>query len=182
MARAETAPPDLFRGGLVGMYALSLMDRDGPTHGYRISESISERTEGAWRPGPGAIYPTLQRLVTRGYARSKTVGPRKIYEITPAGRTLLKRMRGPRARLARNRPDYGLLWAEVIGVQDVGEFLQRRLERSLEGIERHLRRTSTERAAARRLALSVGAELRSAANRLELLAPPATAPRHAERG
>lgn len=168
MPPASAPSPDLFRGGLVGMYALALMAREGPTHGYRVAESVAEKTGGSWRPGPGAIYPTLQRLVTRGFARSRQVGPRRVYEITPAGRVLLRRLRSPRGRLARGRPDYAMLWAEVIGVQDFGEFLHRRLRRDLEGLERYLQAAGPDGPA---LASQVGGELREAADRLERAAP-----------
>ena len=55
------------RRRLVGLYALTVMEREGPVHGYGISERIAERTDGAWRPGPGAVYPSLQKLVAGGW-------------------------------------------------------------------------------------------------------------------
>ena len=31
-------------------------------HGYEMIAEITERTNGAWRPSPGSIYPNLQLL------------------------------------------------------------------------------------------------------------------------
>jgi DNA-binding PadR family transcriptional regulator len=38
-------------------------------HGFEIMGEISERTNGAWRPGPSAIYPALMSLEKSGYIR-----------------------------------------------------------------------------------------------------------------
>ncbi len=77
----------------MGLYALTLMEREGPLHGYGLSERIAERTEGAWRPGAGSVYPSLRKLVESGLARSKATERRRVYSITPQGRALLRRMR-----------------------------------------------------------------------------------------
>jgi DNA-binding PadR family transcriptional regulator len=57
--------------------------------GYDLIKDIEVKTEGAWRPGPGAVYPVLRKLVNQGYiaAKKKTKGgpPHVLYEITPAG-------------------------------------------------------------------------------------------------
>src|ERR1700691_2109577 len=104
-----------FRRRLVSLFALTLMECEGPMHGYRISDRIAERTEGAWRPGPGAVYPTLSGLAKAGYVRSRVQGRRRVYSITPAGRALLARIRAGRDQFLRTKPDLGLLWAEVMG-------------------------------------------------------------------
>jgi DNA-binding PadR family transcriptional regulator len=69
----------------------------GPTHGYEIAQAIEEKTEGAWRPAPGSIYPMLRKLVEEGLIRINTPSKTKssetaqrVYEITPAGANCLK--------------------------------------------------------------------------------------------
>jgi DNA-binding PadR family transcriptional regulator len=136
-----TPPPpetDRFRRRVVGLYALTLMDRDGPVHGYRLSEAIAERSDGTWRPGPGAVYPSLQKLVDAGLARRKVEGRRRIYSITARGTALLQRMREHRRQGWGDRKDLSRLWAEVLGTSDMGEFYRVRLRRSLDAIEEHL--------------------------------------------
>jgi len=151
---------------LVGLYALTLMERDGPLHGYGLSERISERTDGAWRPGPGSVYPSLRKLVGLGLARARVSDRRRIYTITPAGRALLRRMRNAGGPDSRARPDLSALWAEVFGSADVAEFLLRRLRRHLDALERQIARSGGNAGETGTLRRAVLAELASASARL----------------
>ncbi|MHB8352103.1 MAG: PadR family transcriptional regulator [Thermoplasmata archaeon] len=132
-------PVEGFRRRAIGMYALTLMDRDGPLHGYGLSERIGERTEGAWRPGPGAIYPSLRKLVTLGLARSRLRGRRREYEITPRGRALIVSLRAPHGPIGPAHPDLSGLWAEIMGSPGAEDFLLDRLRRAAAAIEAHAR-------------------------------------------
>jgi len=73
---------------LLHFYALLSIARK-PMRGYDLIKEIETKTEGAWRPGPGAVYPVLRKLVNQGYiaAQKKMKGgpPQVLYEITPAG-------------------------------------------------------------------------------------------------
>lgn len=57
-----------------------------PMHGYQIIQAIEARTQGAWKPSPGSIYPTLQLLADEGLVTSEQVGERKVYSLTEAGK------------------------------------------------------------------------------------------------
>ena len=74
--------------GFLHFYALLSIARE-PKHGYDLMKEIEFKTEGAWRPGPGAIYPVLRKLAKEGYVSTRKksgVGPAQVlYEITPAG-------------------------------------------------------------------------------------------------
>jgi DNA-binding PadR family transcriptional regulator len=74
--------------GLLHFYALMSIARK-PMRGYDLIREIETKTEGAWRPGPGAVYPTLRKLEREGYLSAKKrskQGPAQVqYEITPAG-------------------------------------------------------------------------------------------------
>jgi DNA-binding PadR family transcriptional regulator len=63
-----------------------------PCHGYEILQDIDSKTEGAWRPGAGSIYPILKKLLANGYIQSddKTGADRRVYSITPKGQEALK--------------------------------------------------------------------------------------------
>ncbi len=119
---------------MVGLYALAQMERAGTVHGYELAQRIADRTQGAWRPSAGTIYPSLQRLVDRGLARPRLVGRRRAYRITPAGRAVLRRLRRQMGAGAPGVPDLSVLWAEVVGAADLDSFLLRRLRRSLDAI------------------------------------------------
>jgi DNA-binding PadR family transcriptional regulator len=57
-----------------------------PRHGYEIIQSIGEKSNGAYKPSPGVVYPTLQMLEELGHARTILRDERKVYEITDEGR------------------------------------------------------------------------------------------------
>ena len=120
---------------MLGFYALSVMDSEGPLYGYMLAERIAERTDGAWRPGAGAIYPALNSLTRRKLAIVSSQGRRRVYRITPQGRSVLRRIRRTMAWRSRGGPDLSVLWAEVAGADDLGTFLLLRLRRSLDTIE-----------------------------------------------
>ena len=35
-------------------------------NGYQVIQQIAERSNGAWRPSPGSVYPTIQQLQDEG--------------------------------------------------------------------------------------------------------------------
>jgi len=48
---------------------------------------IEERSGGAWRPSPGAVYPALQQLADEGLIEAEeTGGGRRTYQLTEEGR------------------------------------------------------------------------------------------------
>ena len=55
-------------------------------HGYQIITELTERSEGAWRPSPGSIYPTLQALADQGLVTAQESDGRRVFSLTDAGR------------------------------------------------------------------------------------------------
>jgi DNA-binding PadR family transcriptional regulator len=163
-------------GRVLGLYALSVMARDGPIYGYSLADRIAERTDGGWRPGAGAIYPALQSLVERGLARSAKDGRRRVYSITRAGRAFLVRVRRGWMGAGRTGPDLGMLWSEIAGARDAGDHLLRHLRRHLDGIGTYLERDPEMRAGRGLLRDLVQAELRVAEARLDALGTSPTRP------
>ena len=130
--------PGPLPGRMLGLYALSAMDRDGRLYGYELAERVAQRTEGSWRPGPGAIYPALAGLVGRGLARSSLEGRRRVYRITSQGRALLRRVRHQMLWRTRGGPDLSALWTEIAGHDDPGRFRLERLQHQLDSIASYL--------------------------------------------
>jgi DNA-binding PadR family transcriptional regulator len=86
------ARPQGIPRGFLRLYVLHRLSMK-PAHGYDLLQEIETKTEGAWRPGAGSIYPILKELVRDGYIKaesSKKTGKR-IYHITREGRQLLQR-------------------------------------------------------------------------------------------
>ena len=63
---------------------LSLL-AEGPMHGYQIIQEIEKRSNGAWKPSPGSVYPTLQMLADEGLLLADEADGRKTYSLTASG-------------------------------------------------------------------------------------------------
>lgn len=83
------------RKGLLELLVLSVIARS-PAHGYAIATQL--RDFDLFPVGEGTLYPLLARLTKRAVVEAawdtSGSGPaRKVYQITPLGRTELKSMR-----------------------------------------------------------------------------------------
>ncbi|SDH38991.1 PadR family transcriptional regulator [Nonomuraea jiangxiensis] len=61
-----------------------------PRNGYQIIQEIAERSEGGWKPSPGAVYPALQQLTDEGLVISEEHEGRKNFRLTEAGRNYIE--------------------------------------------------------------------------------------------
>lgn len=57
-----------------------------PGHGYEVIQRLEAKSEGAWRPSPGSVYPMLQLLEDEGLVRSTERDGKRVFEVTEAGR------------------------------------------------------------------------------------------------
>jgi DNA-binding PadR family transcriptional regulator len=83
-------PPGPSRGAKAGRgdvrAAILALLQEGPRTGYQIMSEIEERSGGAWRPSPGAVYPALAQLADEGLIVGEESGGRRTFSLTPAGR------------------------------------------------------------------------------------------------
>jgi DNA-binding PadR family transcriptional regulator len=61
-----------------------------PRNGYQIIQEIAERSEGGWKPSPGAVYPALQQLTDEGLVISEESEGRKTFRLTEEGRNYIE--------------------------------------------------------------------------------------------
>jgi PadR family transcriptional regulator PadR len=70
---------------------------DEPCHGYRIAQTIKERSRGVLDFKEGTLYPALHKLENAGMIESydsvEKGRTRRYYRITGAGRTMLTKDR-----------------------------------------------------------------------------------------
>jgi DNA-binding PadR family transcriptional regulator len=57
-----------------------------PMHGYEMIQELEERTDGVWRPSPGAVYPALQLLEDQGLVTADADAGKRLFSLTDAGR------------------------------------------------------------------------------------------------
>ena len=158
-------------GRILGLYALSVMEVEGTLYGYMLAERIADRTDGAWRPAAGAVYPALESLTRRKLARTSIQGRRRIYWITSEGRSVLREVRRNMAWRARGGPDLSRLWSEIAGPEHPGQFLLDSFRRRLDGIVNFLSREGPEDRRQRQLRNRLEAELQLALDRLRSADP-----------
>jgi DNA-binding PadR family transcriptional regulator len=76
--------------GILTIYLLCSLKKK-PKSGYEIISEIKEKTEGAWVPSKGTIYPLLKQLEKGELIKVKTKDKRAkiIFEITPKGKKMI---------------------------------------------------------------------------------------------
>jgi DNA-binding PadR family transcriptional regulator len=83
-------PPGPPRGPKAGRgdvrAAILALLQEGPRNGYQIMSEIEERSGGAWRPSPGAVYPALQQLADEGLIEAEESAGRRAFSLTDEGR------------------------------------------------------------------------------------------------
>lgn len=57
-----------------------------PMNGYQLITQITERTQGAWKPSPGSVYPTLSQLEDEGLVEGDDARGRRVLRLTDEGR------------------------------------------------------------------------------------------------
>lgn len=74
------------RRGDVRQAVLALLAEE-PLNGYQMIQKLAERTEGGWKPSPGAIYPALAQLEDEGLIEQFDNEGTKSYRLTEAGQS-----------------------------------------------------------------------------------------------
>jgi DNA-binding PadR family transcriptional regulator len=57
-----------------------------PMHGYQVMQELAQRSDGAWAPSPGSIYPALQLLQDEGLVSPAETDGKRVFTLTDAGR------------------------------------------------------------------------------------------------
>jgi DNA-binding PadR family transcriptional regulator len=84
------------RRGDVRASVLALL-AERPMHGYEMIKEIEERTQGAWTPSAGSIYPTLQLLEDEGLVRGEEADGKRRFALTDSGTAEQKEKAGEEA-------------------------------------------------------------------------------------
>ncbi|MEO7129911.1 MAG: PadR family transcriptional regulator [Dermatophilaceae bacterium] len=59
-------------------------------NGYQLIQQISDRSDGAWKPSPGSVYPTIQQLEDEGLVEGRDVDGRRMLRLTDPGRAYVE--------------------------------------------------------------------------------------------
>ncbi|MGF0118499.1 PadR family transcriptional regulator [Promicromonospora sp. Marseille-Q5078] len=83
--------------------AVLLLLAEQPMHGYQVITELAARTDGRWRPSPGAVYPAISQLQDEGLVAVADDGGRRLASLTDEGR----------AYLEEHREELGNPWQKV---------------------------------------------------------------------
>jgi DNA-binding PadR family transcriptional regulator len=91
--------------------ALLVLLAEEPRNGYGLMQEIEARSNGAWRPSPGSVYPALSQLEDEGLVRARHEGGRKLFDLTEEGRS----------HVSEHADELGTPWEDVGGGEPIGE-------------------------------------------------------------
>ncbi|HEX2619767.1 MAG TPA: PadR family transcriptional regulator [Phototrophicaceae bacterium] len=71
---------------------------DGERHGYSIMQEVTQRTDGAFKLGPGSLYGSIKKMVEAGWIEETDARPdpgldderRRYYKLTQFGERVLR--------------------------------------------------------------------------------------------
>jgi DNA-binding PadR family transcriptional regulator len=79
--------PNRARRGDIQVAILNLLSEQS-MHGYQVIQELSARSGGAWTPGAGSVYPTLQAMEEQELVASEQIGSKRVYSLTQSGKAL----------------------------------------------------------------------------------------------
>ncbi|OWP53644.1 lineage-specific thermal regulator protein [Candidatus Micrarchaeum sp.] len=108
---------DIVPKGLLKPLVLKLLS-ERPMHGFELMEQIFEKTNGMWRPGPAAIYPTLEWLEANGYIKSdetekRSEKTRRQYSITKKGTEALEDYEKSAQEIKKRMQEFGTIYGRI---------------------------------------------------------------------
>ncbi len=129
---------DRWSRGII-FFLILTMAREGPVYGNQVANLISEKTEGAWKPSAGSIYPALERLKHRGFIERYEEGGKVMYRITEKGTTFITKIR---KRHFENSPIgkfMGRLWMDTLSPEERTRFILNSAQKTTESLEENLK-------------------------------------------
>jgi DNA-binding PadR family transcriptional regulator len=113
---------DRWSKGII-FFIIMTMARDGPIYGNQVVNLIYERTNGAWKPSAGSVYPALDRLTKKGFIKRYDDDGKVMYKITEKGSTFVKRIGERHINNSPMLKFMGKMWMDVLSPEDKARFL-----------------------------------------------------------
>ncbi|MGC8562316.1 MAG: PadR family transcriptional regulator [Thermoplasmata archaeon] len=108
--------------GILFFIVLS-MANEGPIYGNQVSNIINEKTEGAWKPSAGSIYPILHGMSRKGLIRKHEKDGKVMYEITDEGRNFVLKIRERHFERSPISRFMGKLWMDSMSPEERTRFI-----------------------------------------------------------
>lgn len=120
-------------------FIIITMARDGPIYGNQVANLIYERTNGAWKPSAGSIYPALDRLARRGLIQRYDENGKVMYKLTEKGSSLLKRIGERHSENSPMAKFMGKMWMDVLGPEEKARFLTNSVQNMVSSLNADLK-------------------------------------------
>ena len=124
--------------GIIFFIILS-MAKDGPIYGNQVANWISERTDGAWKPGAGSIYPALERLKHRGLIERYEDNGKVMYRMTEKGSNFIAKIKSRHLERSPMAKFMGKLWMDAQNPEERMRFILTSAQRASESLEENLK-------------------------------------------
>jgi DNA-binding PadR family transcriptional regulator len=100
--------------GILSIYTLHSIKKQ-PKTGYELIAEIKEKTDGAWVPSKGTIYPLLNHMQEENLITIQQIGERskRIFMITNDGKKILKNAKKQGMQIEENFLKFRKLFSEV---------------------------------------------------------------------
>jgi len=121
------------RRGDVRAAVLVLLE-EAPLNGYQLIQEVESRSNGAWRPSPGSMYPVLSQLEDEGLVIAVDQSGTRLFQLTEAGR----------AEVEKNRQGFGLPWETAAAAVSEPRFALMRSLKQLVIAVRSLREAASD--------------------------------------
>ncbi len=108
--------------GIIFFIVLSMVN-EAPIYGNQVANKIYERTEGAWKPSAGSIYPILHGMRRKGLITRHEKDGKVMYEITDKGRNFVSKIRERHFERSPISRFMGKLWMESMSPEERSRFI-----------------------------------------------------------
>jgi len=120
-----------------------------PYYGYEILREIDRRTQGAWKPSSGSLYPMFKKMLKRGLIVFEEVKEgervRKLYKITQKGLMCVKRTKEIFLTTNQSWSVVKRLLIDMLDIEDIPKFVIDGSKRHFELIHEVLKRDELDK-------------------------------------
>ncbi len=131
-------PGEGLRNRGIFSFIILTMAKDGPIYGNQVANLISDRTDGAWKPSAGSIYPALKRLTHRGLIEKYEENGKVMYKITDKGASFIKKIRERHFERSPIAKYMGRFWLDALSPEEKIRFILYSAQRTSESLEQNL--------------------------------------------
>lgn len=119
-------------------FIIMTLAQEAPIYGNQVANIIYERTNGAWKPSPGSVYPALERLTRRELIERYNENGKVMYKITGKGLEFVKKIGERHMNSSPMLKFMGKMWMDALGPEDKAKFILNSVQNMVTSLEVNL--------------------------------------------